>query len=505
MKTRIIVKTTAVTLALTMAFAVTPVVNAGAKAKAPKLNKTSISLSAGQTQKLSVKKNGTKIKRITWSSKNNTVATVNKKGVVKGIAAGKTKVTAKVVTKSGSCKLSCKVKVEGAMEENKWTTAKDVSVKGGVTKLFEKLNLDGSKLEPVATLAYRITDSGTSWRVLSRETLVVQNPVTHYVIAEINEAMDGSVNLVDVYLSSVTAAEKECGTPMSGGWTECSDPTLSADEKAAFEKANETLVGVNYKPVAKIATQVVAGIRYLFACEATTVIMNPQMHYSLITVTVPVNGDITIDQIENIDVPADSDGADTFGGGNGYARLGGFKKPASPAIDETLSSFFKAATAELSADATYTPFALIGERENDGQDFRVFSRKTPTRPGAKTTYAIVEFHTTLLGQSILTDIIDSSIEGFGTDPNLGWAESSTPVLAKGEEQIFTDAVKGLVGVKFDPIAILGTRKTRGTGYCFIAEISTVTANPDQAYALLYANVGEDGAITFDHLVNLMNA
>ena len=505
MKTKTIFKTTAVTLALTMAFTAAPVISSGAKAKAPALNKKSISLLVGEKQKLTVKKNGNKIKKITWSSKNKEIASVSKKGVVKGVAGGKTKVTAKVVTKSGTNKLPCKVKVEGSMEENQWLTAKDASVEGGVAKLFETLNknTDGATLDPVATLAYRVSNDGTTWRVLARQTMVIPNAVTHYVIAEVNESMDGSVNLVDVYPSSVTAASKE-GEAASGGWTECTDPNLTKDEKADFEKATEGLVGVLYTPVAKIATQVVAGIRYLFICEATPITVLPEIHYSIITVTVPVSGDVTVDQIENIEVPDDSKGADTFGGGNWYYR-GGYNKPASPEIDETLAAFFKAATGDLSKDATYTPVALLGERENDGQDFMVFSRCTPTRPGAKTRYSIIEFHTTLIGQSILTDIIDTSIEAFGTDPTTGWAQNSTPVLAKGEEQIFNEAVKGLTGVKTDPLAILGTRKMRGTDYCFIAEITTVTENPDHAYVLIYASAAEDGKVTCDSIINLLNA
>ena len=393
------------------------------------------------------------------------------------------------------------------MEENQWLTAKDTSVEGGVAKLFEALNknTDGATLDPVATLAYRVSNDGTTWRVLARQTMVIHNPVTYYVIAEVNESMDGSVNLVDVYPSSVTAAAKE-GEAASGGWTRVySDPNLTTEEKADFKKGKRrTGRRTLYTGCKDRPTQVVAGIRYLFICEATPVTVLPEMHYSIITVTVPVSGDVTVDQIENIEVPDDSKGADTFGGSSWYYR-GGYNKPASPEIDETLAAFFKAATGDLSKDATYTPVALLGEREDDGQDFMVFSRCTPTRPGAKTRYSIIEFHTTLMGQSILTDIIDTSIEAFGTDPMTGWAQNSTPVLAKGEEQIFNEAVKGLTGVKPDPLAILGTRKMRGTDYCFIAEITTVTENPDHAYVLIYASAAEDGKVTCDSIINLLNA
>ena len=95
------------------------------------------------------------------------------------------------------------------------------------------------------------------------------------------------------------------------------------------------------------------------------------------------------------------------------------------------------------------------------------------------------------------------MEAFGTDPNAGWAESETPVIAKGEELILTEALKPVVGVKYTPLALLGTRKMRGTDYCFIADATTVSNNPANATMLVYISVGEDGKATFTNAVNLL--
>lgn len=70
-----------------------------------KLNKKSISLQVGKTYKLKVK--GTK-KKAKWSSNKKKVATVSKKGVVKGKKAGKAKITAKVGKKKYVCKVTVK-------------------------------------------------------------------------------------------------------------------------------------------------------------------------------------------------------------------------------------------------------------------------------------------------------------------------------------------------------------------------------------------------------------
>ena len=72
--------------------------------KTVKLNKSKLTVQTGKTTKLKLQNTKKKVK---WSSKNKKVATVNSKGVVKGIAVGKTTITAK----SGKKKYSCKVTV----------------------------------------------------------------------------------------------------------------------------------------------------------------------------------------------------------------------------------------------------------------------------------------------------------------------------------------------------------------------------------------------------------
>lgn len=77
---------------------------AQAASKKPKLNQTSIALVPGETFKLKVKNTKKKPK---WTSSDNTVATVNKKGLVTAHNEGRTKITAKV----GKKKLTCDVTI----------------------------------------------------------------------------------------------------------------------------------------------------------------------------------------------------------------------------------------------------------------------------------------------------------------------------------------------------------------------------------------------------------
>lgn len=72
---------------------------------APKLNKTSITISKGKNYRLKINKTRKKVK---WSSKNNKIATVSSRGKITGRKKGATYIYAKV----GRKKYKCKVKVE---------------------------------------------------------------------------------------------------------------------------------------------------------------------------------------------------------------------------------------------------------------------------------------------------------------------------------------------------------------------------------------------------------
>ena len=77
----------------------------GAFASTPKINKTKATIYIGETAKLKVI--GTKAK-VKWSSSNKKIATVNKKGVVKGLKVGSSTIIANVDNKKYKCKITVK-------------------------------------------------------------------------------------------------------------------------------------------------------------------------------------------------------------------------------------------------------------------------------------------------------------------------------------------------------------------------------------------------------------
>ncbi len=93
-------------LALILAFtALTPLSSVSAKTTAISISKSKATVKVGSTLKLKV--NGTTAKA-KWSSSKKDVATVNNKGLVKGIRAGKTVISAKIGNKAYKCNVTVK-------------------------------------------------------------------------------------------------------------------------------------------------------------------------------------------------------------------------------------------------------------------------------------------------------------------------------------------------------------------------------------------------------------
>lgn len=105
---RIFKQTFAWILAVMMVFSIFPATQVNAATK-PKLSKTKITMTVGQSKKLKVKGISKKrAKRIKWKSSKKKVVTVTKTGKLKARKAGKAVITAKV----GKKKLKCKVVVK---------------------------------------------------------------------------------------------------------------------------------------------------------------------------------------------------------------------------------------------------------------------------------------------------------------------------------------------------------------------------------------------------------
>ena len=88
--------------------------------------------------------------------------------------------------------------------------------------------------------------------------------------------------------------------PVDGGWGTASDPTLTDEVRALFEKALDGLVGVNYVPVTYLGTQVVAGYNHAILCQATTVYPGAAPRWVIMYLFEDPDGNVAITDIRDL-------------------------------------------------------------------------------------------------------------------------------------------------------------------------------------------------------------
>ena len=136
---RIFKQTFAWILALMMVFSIFPATQVNAATK-PKLSKTKITMTVGQSKKLKVKGISKKrAKRIKWKSSKKKVVTVTKTGKLKARKSGKATITAKVGKKKLKCKVvvkrkrkkSTKKKESNSSSKKMWLSKTSVTLQAG--------------------------------------------------------------------------------------------------------------------------------------------------------------------------------------------------------------------------------------------------------------------------------------------------------------------------------------------------------------------------------------
>ncbi len=168
-----------------------------------------------------------------------------------------------------------------------WEKTEDPSVPDHVKDLFDRITekLLGMEYVPVAYIGSQIVN-GTNYRILCRIAPVVPDGKETWAIVTIHEELDGEGSLLEV-----EDFEAETGiSDMPGGWRETEDKAVTEETKAAFDKAMEGLLGVDYSPVAVIATQTVNGTNRAYLAEATVVYPGAETEYVIVTVHAGLDG-----------------------------------------------------------------------------------------------------------------------------------------------------------------------------------------------------------------------
>ena len=176
-----------------------------------------------------------------------------------------------------------------------WKRAADPTLTAKVRKTFDKAfeGLEGVAYTPTALLATRTTGSGTQYRVLCKAAVVYPGAQEEYVEVTLSRSWLGKAEIVEIG-DALCRTDLDYEEGAVGTWQEPETPALTEEAKAAFNKATEGFVGVDYVPVALLSTQTVAGTNYRILCEATVVYPGAEMHYSVVSVYEDLAGNAEI-------------------------------------------------------------------------------------------------------------------------------------------------------------------------------------------------------------------
>ena len=213
-----------------------------------------------------------------------------------------------------------------------------------------------------------------------------------------------AISLALLALLSLTACgQKSEAAQTVGGWTLTEDGAIDETAQAAFDNAMETLLGVNYTPVALLGTQVVSGTNYCFLCEAAVVSPDAQPYYAVVKVYEDLEGKTEILEIASMTPYGEVD----ENAGTAEAMPGSWTVPED---DEAGFAAFEKA-AEGLVGASHTPIRVLGTQLVSGNNYCLLCRSIGVYPGAEPYYTLIMVYEKLSGEAEITDIVDLDASG----------------------------------------------------------------------------------------------
>ena len=201
---------------------------------------------------------------------------------------------------------------EGGSEviDGGFSPAESPTVTDQVKALVEKAsaNLTGASFVPVAYVESQVV-AGKNHVVLCKAVPSVPNAAATYALVTIYEDPDGNAEITNILDSKATApAEPDPDNPTVGGFVQPESVEVSDEAKTALTKACETLTGAEYKPVALLASQIVAGTNYTMLCRATPTVPDSGDYFVIVTVYADLNGNAEITETCEFGTADDGEG-----------------------------------------------------------------------------------------------------------------------------------------------------------------------------------------------------
>ena len=201
-------------------------------------------------------------------------------------------------------------------------------------------------------------------------------------------------------------AETLANEPLAGGWTPAENfGELTEERLAVFRKGMETLLGVDYVPLAYLGSQVVAGTNHVFLVKGTLVVPARPVSYALAYLYEDLQGNVKLLNIADLPIVPQADGTLAL---PEEGLMGGWAYVEDPAFTDEEEAKLEAAL-QNQVGASYAIVACVAEQVVAGMNRCLLVQVTPVVPNARPHYALAYVYTDLQGNSSLTQVIDLDI------------------------------------------------------------------------------------------------
>ncbi|MDO4549504.1 MAG: hypothetical protein Q4D04_15550, partial [Clostridia bacterium] len=180
-------------------------------------------------------------------------------------------------------------------------------------------------------------------------------------------------------------------------WT----PEQNPDATAAFVKAMEGMLGVEYEMIACLGSQVVQGVNYCVLCRTTVVAPDGETGYVLAYVYEDLTGSAEITDIVDIDFGAEAED-DLLGG-----WTVNMDDPALSANEDACGAYDRAM--EGFVGVAYHPVAYLGNQVVAGNQYCVLCTGCVTAPDCEPFLALVYVYNDLEGNAEISDIVELGV------------------------------------------------------------------------------------------------
>ena len=195
------------------------------------------------------------------------------------------------------------------------------------------------------------------------------------------------------------------------GWktnTKTYSANITKDQRKAFRKATADKVGVSYKPIAVVGSQVVSGTNDAYLCLGKTMTKKAAADYYIVTIYTDLQNNPTLKHIEKINLSSvRTTGSDEQTPG-GWTINQNLKKGKMPKAAK--KAFSKATKGHVGYTAK--PIAYLGMKAKNGKDYKYLCLGKTVTADPKTTLDVVTVHVTPKGSAKIKSIKEFNLAAY---------------------------------------------------------------------------------------------